>query len=65
MFQSIDRVYLNDRARNELGWRPRYDFDFIIGRLQAGHGPQSPLARLIGVKGYHADRFAGRPYPAE
>jgi len=65
MFRSIDRVYLNDRARNELGWRPRYDFDFIIGRLQAGHGPQSPLARLIGAKGYHADRFAGRPYPAE
>jgi UDP-glucose 4-epimerase len=65
MFQSIDRVYINDRARKELGWQPRYDFDYIIDRLQAGDGPQSPLARLIGVKGYHAVRFAGRPYPTE
>jgi UDP-glucose 4-epimerase len=27
MFPSIERVYVNDRARNELGWRPRYDFE--------------------------------------
>ena len=26
MFPSIDRVYANERARNELGWVPRYDF---------------------------------------
>ena len=26
MLPSIDRVYVNERARNELGWRPQYDF---------------------------------------
>jgi len=26
MFPHIDRVYVNDRARAQLGWRPRYDF---------------------------------------
>jgi UDP-glucose 4-epimerase len=26
MFAGIDRVYVNDRARSELGWQPRFDF---------------------------------------
>src|SRR5437867_2098648 len=26
MFAHIDRVYVNDRARAQLGWSPRYDF---------------------------------------
>jgi UDP-glucose 4-epimerase len=65
MFQSIERVYVNERARNELGWQPRYDFAYVISRLAAGDGPRSPLARLIGAKGYHAQRFAGGPYPIE
>lgn len=47
----IDRVYVS--ARNELGWEPRYDFKFLIGRLQADKDIASPLARLIGSKGYH------------
>src|SRR5712692_10263203 len=51
MFPSIGRVYVNDRARNELGWEPRYDFKFIIGRLRAGDDVRSPLARAIGSKG--------------
>jgi UDP-glucose 4-epimerase len=65
MFQSIERVYVNERARNEIGWQPRYDFAYVISRLAAGDGPRSPLARLIGAKGYHAQRFAGGPYPIE
>jgi UDP-glucose 4-epimerase len=65
MFPSIDRVYVNDRARNELGWRPRYDFARIIDLVDAGEEPRSPLARLIGSKGYHAETFAEGPYPVE
>jgi UDP-glucose 4-epimerase len=65
MFPSIERVYVNDRARHELGWRPRYDFAHILGRLAAGDEPQSPLARLVGAKGYHDERFAEGPYPLE
>jgi nucleoside-diphosphate-sugar epimerase len=54
MFPSIDRVYVNERARNDLGWQPKYDFRYIIDRLKAGESLRSPLARLIGSKGYHA-----------
>jgi len=65
MFPGIDRVYVNDRAREELGWRPRYDFSTIIGRLKAGDDLRSRLARMIGSKGYHAEVFAEGPYPVE
>jgi nucleoside-diphosphate-sugar epimerase len=65
MVPNIDRVYVNERARNELGWRPRYDFQSIIDRLRAGEDMWSPLARLVGSKGYHAKTFAEGPYPVE
>ena len=64
-FPGIDRVYVNERARNELGWVPRYDFGSIIDRLKAGDDIRSPLARLIGSKGYHAEAFTGGPFPVE
>jgi nucleoside-diphosphate-sugar epimerase len=55
MFGSIERVYVNDRARAELGWTPRYDFRHALERLAAGQDPRSPLAREVGMKGYHAE----------
>jgi UDP-glucose 4-epimerase len=65
MFPSIGRVYINQRAREELGWQPRYDFKSILDRLAAGDDLRSPLARAIGSKGYHAAVFADGPYPVE
>jgi nucleoside-diphosphate-sugar epimerase len=65
MFPSIGRVYINQRARHELGWQPRYDFKFILDRLAAGHDPRSELARTIGSKGYHASPFPDGPYPVD
>jgi UDP-glucose 4-epimerase len=65
MFSSIGRVYINQRAREELGWQPRYDFKSILDRLAAGDDLRSPLARAIGSKGYHAAVFADGPYPVE
>lgn len=53
MFPEIDRVYVNDKARRELGWDPLYDFGYVLKQLEAGLELQSPLARVIGVKGYH------------
>jgi len=53
MFESIDRVYDNSRARAELGWRPRYDFAHVIASLRKDEDFLSPLARAIGSKGYH------------
>lgn len=63
MLPGIDRVYVNDRARAELGWQPRHDFRAVIDRLRSGGGLWSPLARLVGSKGYHAETFAEGPYP--
>jgi len=65
MFPRIDRVYVNDRARTDLDWNPRYDFARVIDLLGAGEDPRSPLARAIGSKMYHAETFADGPYPVE
>ena len=64
MFPGIDRVYVNERARKDLGWRPQYDFRNVLDRLKAGTDPRSPLARAVGSKGYHPNKIAGGPYPA-
>jgi UDP-glucose 4-epimerase len=63
MFPSVDRVYVNERARRELGWRPRYDFHYVLDRLREGADFRSPLACAVGSKGYHAHKFAEGPYP--
>lgn len=54
MFPSIERVYDNERARQELGWEPRYGFKQAIDALAAGRDPRSELALAVGAKGYHA-----------
>jgi UDP-glucose 4-epimerase len=55
MFGSIERVYVNQRARNQLGWEPRYDFRYALDRVAAGEDPRSPLALAVGAKGYHGE----------
>ena len=63
MMPSIDRVYVNELARTQLGWQPRYDFAFVLERLRAADDFRSPLARAIGSKRYHDRVFAEGPYP--
>ncbi|GGB03753.1 NAD-dependent epimerase/dehydratase family protein [Puia dinghuensis] len=63
MFHAIDRVYDNTLARTELGWQPRHDFGSLLARLRTGGSMQSPLAQLIGSKGYHEEEFTEGPYP--
>lgn len=65
MFPAIERVYVNKRARQELGWQPRYDFYTVLNSLRNNSDPRSPLARIIGSKGYHAQTFTQGPYPVE
>jgi nucleoside-diphosphate-sugar epimerase len=65
MFPSIDRVYDNSKARSVLGWKPKHDFAYAIARLRAGGDPRSELARAVGAKLYHAERFMQGPYPVE
>jgi nucleoside-diphosphate-sugar epimerase len=65
MIPGIDRVYVNDKARAELGWQPRHDFRALIARLKVDGDVLSPLARQIGAKGYHERAFSEGPYPVE
>jgi len=53
MLPTLDRVYVNDRARAQLGWRPQYDFRRALAAIAAGADWRSPLAREVGSKGYH------------
>ena len=63
MFPTIDRVYVNEQARVDLGWQPRYDFASVVTRVASGDDFRSPLARAIGSKGYHDVAFDDGPYP--
>ncbi len=49
----IERVYVNERARTMLGWKPQYDFRRVLHSVVEGQDPRSPLAQVIGSKGYH------------
>jgi UDP-glucose 4-epimerase len=55
MFDTIERVYVNEAARRDLGWAPRYDFGYALERLAAGEDWRSALTHAVGVKGYHAE----------
>ncbi|MBK3661720.1 NAD(P)-dependent oxidoreductase [Bradyrhizobium diazoefficiens] len=63
LFPEIDRVYVNDRARRELGWQPEFDFAHLLNSLRAGRDFRSTLAREVGSKGYHDTQFDDGPYP--
>jgi nucleoside-diphosphate-sugar epimerase len=65
MFAGIDRVYVNAKARQMLGWKPRHDFRDVIARLARGEDPRSALAIRVGSKGYHDEVFEHGPYPVE
>ena len=51
--QTLDRVYDNRAAREVLGWQPKVDFAAALERLNTTGDLRSPLAQLIGKKGYH------------
>ncbi|HEY2281303.1 MAG TPA: NAD(P)-dependent oxidoreductase [Streptosporangiaceae bacterium] len=55
MFPGIGRVYVNAKARAELGWRPRYDFRHVLDALREDRDFRSPLALAVGAKGYHEE----------
>jgi len=65
MFPEIERVYVNERARTSLGWKPKYDFNHVLSSLREDKDMRSPLAQQIGSKAYHSRSFAEGPYPVE
>jgi nucleoside-diphosphate-sugar epimerase len=62
---TLERVYDNARAREELQWQPRHDFARVVERLRATGDYRSPLAQSIGAKGYHDEVFEHGPYPVD
>lgn len=65
MFDLVDRVYVNEAARIDLGWTPRFDFKHVLGLCRAGGSPMSGLAATVGLKGYHDEVFSDGPYPVQ
>lgn len=65
MFSKIGRVYVNEKARKELNWNPRYNYAHVLKSLKNGKDFFSPLAREVGSKGYHDEVFGDGPYPVE
>ena len=65
MFETLDRLYVNDLARKELGWKPEIDFFTALERLKRNDSPFSPLKDAIGAKGYHDEVFEDGPFPVD
>jgi len=63
MFPKIERVYVNDKARKQLGWTPTYDFQHVLDCIKNETDFRSTLAVEIGIKGYHEASFESGPYP--
>ncbi len=63
LLPTIDRVYVNEKARKELGWAPKYDFEYVLDCLRADKDFRSDLTLKIGTKGYHNETFDDGPYP--
>ncbi len=61
----IGRVYVNDRARRDLGWAPRHDFEAVLARQASGGDLLDPLAQAVGAKGYHGDAYRDGLYPVD
>ncbi len=60
LLPTIDRVYVDDAARADLGRTPEWDFRRALDRAAAGLPPRSDLATTVGAKGHHAE--ATGPY---
>jgi len=67
MPDGLDRVYVNQKARDVLGWRPKVDFAEALRRLDVGARPFGPLTYAVGSKPYHDRAFDAEegPYPTD
>lgn len=61
----LDRVYVNHKAVELLGWQPEYNFYEVLQLVKSGQEYRSPLALAVGSKGYHAQVFKDGPFPVD
>ena len=43
MFPSLDRVYDNKKAREHLGWKPKYNFSEVLESVASGGSVLRPM----------------------
>ena len=55
--ERLDRVYVNARARRDLGWSPRFDLNAIAARVTRGESVQTPLSQVVGAKEYPSSSY--------
>ena len=65
MLEDIERVYVNQKAIDELGWQPKHDFGSMLEKIANGEDPRSPISQQIGSKGYHDEVFEDGPFPVD
>tara|TARA_B100000780_G_scaffold246538_1_gene191102 strand:- start:32 stop:535 length:504 start_codon:yes stop_codon:yes gene_type:complete len=63
MFSDVDRLYVSHRARQALVWVPQYDFGRVLTQIRDGGPIGSALAREVGARGYHDQKFEQGHYP--
>jgi nucleoside-diphosphate-sugar epimerase len=62
----LDRVYVNARARHDLGWHPQFDLKSIAARVASGQPVQTPFSQLVGAKEYvHSSYHLGVFHPMD
>ncbi|NTF82178.1 NAD(P)-dependent oxidoreductase [Rhizobium rhizogenes] len=60
LFTELDRVYVNQLAKRELGWQPAYDFHHVLACLEKGEDFRSRLAIDLDIKDAHPSIAEGR-----
>lgn len=64
MFEVLDRVYDNSKARAELDWEPKHDFQAVLDEARRHRRIlRTDVTRYVGVKGYHDRVFDDGPFP--
>jgi hypothetical protein len=46
MLSGIDRVYVNEKAGTELGWKPKYDFRYVLDCIKNGDDFRSDFVKI-------------------
>ncbi len=52
MNPSLDRVYVNQSAREVLGWKPKVSFLHALQQVESGEPMFRPLTYQVGIKPY-------------
>ena len=61
--ESWPEIIDDSEAQKDWNWQPKYDFQWVLNCLVKDQDFRSPLAKKIGIRGYHEQTFNDGPYP--